>query len=459
MRRLERNNRQIRELRILYPTQGCPIPARLGSVSYSFLAPALREALNDSGYASVTSIVPGEADDWCTPYANDSPRSIVFSDDTDLLLFDYPAESLVVFFRNVELWPEPKFKGYSPAKIRQSLRLASLVPLAYSIVQEPSHTFMALLQEAQSIDTESEHYLDFSRRYSGQSIAPAYSSKNSELRTMLQHLDVRISEFAHQALDVTLAPTIYLPLLVEDANQASAWNIGQDIRLLAYSLLALDRVMVQEYKRKAQATTVQDLKPLSPKDAHAAAAVLQQNVETWLQWMDGRQVPQEFIWPLVATNLVLVDLQRPPRIPLLMRVLEGDFDNTWDFVHLTARIQAALYSLRFLKQCIAVWTATRRTSSKPLEEALRKLQQDLASMPTIAELFIVPGQEKKSHNKHELLREVLQEIYASLNIEIPAEQISNRKLKKQKREAERKDKITREANAQQNNIFAVLGQM
>ena len=456
MSRLGTNNQRVRQFRINYPA-ACPIPKSLGSVLHSLLAPGLREALSASEYASVTRIVPGEADDYCALYANETPCSVIFSNDTDLILYDYPAEGRVIFFRDVELWPEPKFKGYSTTKIQEALHLTSLIPFAYCITQDRWKSFSDSVKDARAIDTTSGQYEEFSKRYTG-TAAELPVSKEPRVALSLQALDVRVSEFAHQALALTPVPKVYLPLLVEDPNQASAWSIGEDIRLLAYSLLAPDQMVVHEYKRKAQAIAMQEINIHSHKERCLSATTLSRNIGAWLQKMTDGQVPLDFLWPLIAVSFVLPKLTMPPKVTSLIRVLSGDFDNTWDFVHLTAGVQAALYSLRFLKQCAALWLSMNQKAEE-LHESVESLQRSLQNMPTIADLFIVPGQAKRKDVDSTMLQVFLKEIYTSVGVEVLDEQISNKKLKKQRREAERKTKKKQVTSTQRtDNLFELLNQ-
>jgi hypothetical protein len=406
----------------------------------------------------VTRIVPGEADDYCALCANENPRSVIFSNDTDLILYDYPAESRVIFFRDVELWPEPKFKGYSTTKIQGALHLTSLVPFAYCITQDRWKSFGDSVKDAREVDITSGHYEEFSKRYTG-TAAELQVSKDSRVALALQGLDVRVSEFVHQVLTLCPVPTVYLPLLVEDPNQTSVWNIGENVRSLAYSLLAPDRVVVHEYKRKAQAIAIQDIKILSYEETCLLAAALSRDIGTRLRRMVNIQVPRDFIWPLIAVNMVLPELILPPKVSSWTRVLTGDFNNTWDFIHLTARIQAALYSLRFLKQCAALWLSMNQNDPNELHKFVDSLQRALQNMPTIADLFIVPGQAGRIGRDSTMLQVMVKEIYTSASVEIPDEHISNKKQKKQKREAERKMKKKQATSSQRtDNLFELLNQ-
>jgi hypothetical protein len=416
------------------------MPTYLGSISHAFLAPSLREALADSQYSSCTSIVAGEADDWCALHAKENARSIVFTSDTDLLLYDYPPETLIVFFQDSDV--STGMKTYAPEQIRQKMQLKSLVQFAFALVQEPTNTPDDLLRIARGLDLESSGYVEFNGRYAGRTMVPQLSRDDSSLP--LQRMDVRISEFVYQALKETPIPLVYLPLLVEDPNQASAWIMGQDIRTIAYSLLASHASSIHEYRRKAQVIAVQELSPYSSATIHSPITDLEQHMEGVVNWAASRKLAPQSIWPFYALSIVLAELNTPPPIALTLRVLNGDFDSTWAFFQLTSRIQSVLYSLRALAQITKIWLAINDPGAGASKSTLRgvvsKLDKHLTGFPTIAEMFLVPGQTKKLLAEHDELRGLVEEIYVSAGAEVPVEQVSNKKKKRQGREAERKKK-------------------
>jgi hypothetical protein len=414
------------------------MPTYLGSISHAFLAPSLREALADTEYSSRTSIVAGEADDWCALHAKENTRSIVFTSDTDLLLYDYPPETLIVFFQDSDV--SAGMKTYAPEQIRQKMQLKSLVQFAFALVQEPTNTPEDLIRSARGLDLESSGYVEFNGRYTGRAVVPQLSKDDSSLP--LERMDVRISEFVYQALKETPIPLVYLPLLVEDPNQASAWIMGQDIRTMAYSLLASHASSIHEYRRKAQVVAIQELNPYSSTTIQTRIADLEHHMEGVANWAASKKLAPQSIWPFYALSVVLAELNTPPPIALTLRVLNGDFDSTWAFFQLTARIQSVLYSLRFLAQVSRIWLAINSASagaSKPLlRGVVSKLDKHLTAFPTIAEMFLVPGQTKKLLAEHDELRGLVEEIYVSAGAEVPVEQVSNKKKKRQSREAERK---------------------
>ncbi|KAH3918018.1 hypothetical protein HBH56_047910 [Parastagonospora nodorum] len=438
--RTEQNNRRVQQLRASYATTACPIPTYLGSTSYAFLAPSLREALTESPFASRTRIVPGEADDSCALRARDLPRSIIFTSDTDLLLFDYHPETLVVLFQDAE--SPVGLKAFSPDHIAKKLQLKTLVPLAHAIQQHLSEGMDDLVRDARDLDTDSSAYLDFHRRYTAAIVAPIYLQQYVSLNSTSQSLDVRIFEFVHEALNRSQNLPVYLPLLAEDPNQASAWNIAQDIRTLAYSLLASSTSTIREYKRKAQGISPQDIRPYSDTDLHAPAKEIDGRVGGLLKWAKSKDLNPSLLWSLFALSLVLGELNTAPSLPLVSRVINADFDYTWPFVQLTARFQAAMYSLRMLKQMTEIWLAVNQHIQSKLRGTLSSLQSQMANLPAIADMFFVPGQSKRLLADHEQLKALIEEIYVSIGVEVATEQVSNKKKKRQAREAERKKRKT-----------------
>ncbi|KAI5366878.1 hypothetical protein CC77DRAFT_1024075 [Alternaria alternata] len=458
--RTEANNRRVQQFRNNYATVSCPIPTYLGSISYAFLAPALQEALLDSPFSSKTKTVPGEADDWCALHAKENAKSIIFTSDTDLVLYDYSFDTLIVFLHDADV--TTGIKAYSPNEISKQLQLKSLVPFAYALLDGPQDSSKLLAHTAQAIDQSSTPYVDFARRYVAKAPSPSATSN-------LPMSDVRISEYVHQALNGLESPFVYMPLLVEDPNQASAWNVGQDIRTIAYSLLARKpNMIVHEYRRKAQGISVQEISTYSSTDLATSAADLERQLRTLREWAAAQSdfVKPALLWPLFGLSFVLAELNTPPAILLVQRVLNGEFDNSWAFVHLTARMHAAIYSLRVLTQIIGVWLVlhptipTYSTEKSKLHTTLSSLATHMADFPCIPDVLGVPGQAKKVVAQHDVLKGLVEEIYRSNGAQVlSGDGVSNKKKKKMAREQERKKKKA-EVRAQgrlEGSGFALLG--
>jgi hypothetical protein len=390
-------------------------------------------------------------------HAKDASRSIVFTSDTDLLLFDYLAETLVVLFQDAE--SPAGLKAISPSQTAEKMQLQTLVPFAYAIQQRSSEGHDDLISDARNTDTASSEYLNFSRRYKAEVVTPTYIEKHTSLPPVLQDLDVRMYEFVHEALTGSPNLPVYLPLLVEDANQASAWTMAQDIRTLAYSLLAPPTSTVQEYKRKAQGISPQQISTYSASNIQVPARDLEAQIAAVLKWSESKDTSPHLIWSLFALSIVLAEVNIPPAPPLVMRVLNADFDNTWAYIQLSARLQAVLYSLRMLKQVSAVWLATTVETKSKLRDSVSSLHGQLSTFPAISDTFFIPGQTKQVLTDHDVMRPLVEEIFVSAGVEVPTETVSNKKKKRQAREAERKKRkveTRQQAAAPVGNSYAAL---
>ncbi|KAI4626113.1 uncharacterized protein J4E87_004613 [Alternaria ethzedia] len=469
--RTEANNRRVQQFRNNYATVSCPVPTYLGSISYAFLAPALQEALveTDSPFATYTHTVPGEADDWCASHAKKHVRSIIFTSDTDLILYDYSEDTLIVFLHDADI--STGIKAYSPAEIRKQLQVTSLVTFAYKLVENPQDSAKLLAHQAEDVDQKSRRYIDFASRYVAKITMPAYLEEPDLVNP--PQIDVRLSEYVHQTFTNDEHPHVYLPLLIEEPSQASAWNIGCDIRRLVYKLRAtIEHTVVQEYRRKAQGISVQEV-PIYPRCFDQSPVDdLESQMRSLRSWGEEKSVSSALLWSLFGLSLVLTELNTPPPIPLVQRVLNCDFDNSWAFVHLTARLHAALYSLRMLLQMVKVARAMmdpdpiiipedpQEAENARLRRVVHNIAGHMSDFPSITDVMGVPGQAKRILAEHDVLKELIEEIYTSAGVGIPSEQISNKQRKKQMKEAERKKKkfVQRmQAKPQEGNAYALLG--
>jgi hypothetical protein len=404
-----------------------------------------------SPFVSKTQTVPGEADDWCASHAKESARSIIFTSDTDLVLYDYQPDTLIVFLHDADI--SAGIHAYSPTEIRKQLQVKSLVTFAYALLEGPQDSAKLLAHQAQGVDQNSVRYVEFASRYIAKVPMPAYLGDPNLAGP--PRIDVRLSEFVHQTFDNIEYPHVYLPLLIEEPNQASAWNVGRDIRKLTYTLLATkEYTVVQEYRRKAQGISVQEVAIYPQSFDQAPVEDLEQQMHNLKEWATTRSVGPELLWPLFGLSLVLAELNTPPAIPLVQRVLNGDFDNSWAFVHLNARIHAALYSLRMLRQMISIGEAIALPSklvvrdngdlqelhTAKLRHNMSSIASHMADFPSIPNLIGVPGQAKRVLEEHDKMKGLIEELYASAGVEVPTEQVSNKKKKRQMREAERKKK-------------------
>ncbi|KAF2006827.1 hypothetical protein P154DRAFT_597115 [Amniculicola lignicola CBS 123094] len=477
-KRLQQNVSRVLNYRSMNSTTACPIPRPLGSIIYPLLAPSLMETLSKSEFARIVRMVPGEADDWCAAAAQDSPRNIIFTSDSDLFLYEYPDDFLIMFFRDIKLWPTPELKMYSPTNICKRMQLDNLTTLAFTIQEDSTRTTSQAIVTARGIDVSDREYVDFTLRYVGKAKAPPHFHDHPEVWEVLHTLDARVSEFMMQVLegDTQSTPDVYLPLLLEDPLQGAAWKVGQDIRLLAYSLLTGRQLLVREWKRKAQSVTGHTHALYSSHDMATYASELAETIKEWATsaaTVPTRQLPVQQQWSLLVIRLCMDDL-KAPNSALLVRAVSGVFETSWDNVHLTARLQAGLYSLRMLQQCITIWLALNSgQAGTELHNLISGLHEALMGMPSIQKLFVVPGEEvTSSPEANARLLQAIKQTYAASGVKDEsffAPPKSRRQKKRDKRSKKQEYRARQESpgdespqqelpQAMSNNAFAVLDQ-
>ncbi|KAF2735048.1 hypothetical protein EJ04DRAFT_222238 [Polyplosphaeria fusca] len=468
LRRMRQNIQQMSKFRSPFNSSECALPRQIGSTLYPLLAPALKERLSKSKYEQVT--VPGEADDWCAACANESRRSIVFTNDTDLMLYEYSQEPYIIFFRDLDL-SLPNFNInwiYSPTKIRNRLKLNSLISLAYAIYKNPTRSFSENIHQAKSVDLDSTQYLGFSRRYTSlRKLTEANEQfRPAALRITLQSLDVRVSELVHQALAPgSLVPDVYLPLFFEDCNQASAW-IQKDVRLLAYSLVVSPSVkIICEYTRKGQSLKATELQVPSQKQLMVSATEITSIVQRRFKYEQVRQEAASSSAGIARRDSILLAVQlalreiKAPHTSLLSRVLDDHFDNTWSFIQLQATLQATLYSLRLLEQSTSVWLALNGECSN-FHSTIEQLHSGLSEMPGITDLFSVPGQRLRRLGDGASTRKAIKDLYASAGVHDATlfEEPKSKSQKKREKRARKSQQCQTNEIPQQsgNNPFSLL---
>jgi hypothetical protein len=223
-------------------------------------------------------------------------------------------------------------------------------------------------------------------------------------------------------------------------------------------ILPISPSHVQEYKRKAQGISPQQLSIYSASAIQVSVRDLEAQIAAVLKWSESKDISPRLLWSLFALSIVLAEVNIAPPLPLVLRVLNADFDNTWAYIQLGARLQAVLYSLRMLKQVAAVWLATTPPTKSKLQGSVASLHEQISTFPSISDAFVIPGQTKQVLADHDVTRPLVEEIFASAGVEVPTEIVSNKKKKRQAREAERKKRKVevRQAAAPVENNYAVL---
>lgn len=347
-----------------------------------FLVSAVLEALIDSQYGDRTFVVPDEADRFCVAAArkaclDDSGMGIaIFADDSDLFVFNSGPGTRIIPLKDlgqrregdaqvltgVEVWP---------AETARDLHVPDLIELAFWLSQHSNISVreaMAHIVPGQA-PTQYE-YVEFAKLYRLNRHEETLDvlQRNPSHRQPLAGLDARVSELVqkarhHEGRSGPICFDMFLPFLLEDPTRSSAWRVGTGLRLIAYELLliatGLYTAEINEWKRAANhinAYRIQDwsfqtlnarLKDLSILFGSAFDSSAAEKEE------ELTLVEQ---WKFVAMKLVLWHYQDEGwMIPLpaeIALVLAGQPFRRWELVHLSARYQAAFYSLRILFQVL-----------------------------------------------------------------------------------------------------------
>ncbi|KKK14605.1 hypothetical protein P175DRAFT_0461689 [Aspergillus ochraceoroseus IBT 24754] len=330
--------------------------------------------LEDFPWATITTMVSGEADSYCGSTAK-LTGSAVLTNDSDLLLYDLGTDGSVIFLDSIELTaPDPRQSTQCqlrasmlrPSLVALRLGIPNLLSFAYVLKTNPELGIAELLQRSKNTQEAMEaslNYQRFAREYQGD----AHSRQVMNSTQQIQFLDTRISElfwqyelpFAYMPWD---SPRMYLPILNEDHTRQCAWIQGRSYRNLGYSLLNISRLpnerhtRVTEFIRRGQ-RIVEDTLLLSNEESIAAYTKILCDRLTSIQVEFGISNNSPQFWRIFALfDLYISGAESTSRgIQGLARFLSLGYMGErleWTDLHLAAQVQSILYSLRILRQLI-----------------------------------------------------------------------------------------------------------
>ena len=383
-----------------------------------FLVPAVLDALSCSKYAAVSITVPGEADVYCAKAARDG-GGIIMTNDSDLFVHDLGSHGAFSLFHQAELRPseeeEEEEKGghvacqtvrlsiFRPKEIAERLGLADLQRLAYvfSSTREVLTLPEANIRAKEDRDIGSLPFQEFLEEYTTEtSITESRTFSPGSLANYAAHappLDPRVSEFMLQ-FTATSQNTVYmyLPYLIDDPSRSSAWLVSTKQRSFAYSIpnhlhdggQKQPRAIIAECHRRGDRIVTQQMLISSPDGFRVRASEFLAEAQDFVETL--ADYPTHVVWRAYALEDVyrwyLNNGKPPPSREAMTRLMTGlsKPHATWEDIHLSAQVQAVLYTLRMTQQ-ILVYTisATKTGPSNPL----RKLASILAALPSIAELI------------------------------------------------------------------------
>lgn len=359
-------------------------------------------------YGCITHIIPGEADPFCAEMARSTPGAVIFTGDSDLLVYSIE-DSSVVFLDDIRLpgcnLPPSCFK-FSPSSLEARLGLHDtnftngVRRLAFELTKTPHASLLQLLSACKH-PAEEGGYGKFDRGYDAQQSIASLPLESPASRL----LDARLLELALQ-LDSCISPPssdfyppftdiwrIFLPNLIEHYGRSSSFDTSTEVRRIAYSLLApapQGKVqVVQEFKRLYVPDGGGTSVPLClfselPNITRELAACL-------LRITSQTGENNDYFWPTIALVLDALHSKlkgKAPAIFSLADVPTGVSDMgqliPWDIVHFRAQVHACCYSFRILGQALSL--ARMRVPAGPLDVICGLMEPYLSRVPPLAEL-------------------------------------------------------------------------
>lgn len=425
-----------------------------------FLVFAVVEELVRSKYANVTFVVPGEADPFCVVAAAEAAAAqgmvsgvqeaaspiTIFSDDSDLIVFEAGAQTRIVPFRDLTVTEMGETKTilqgyeYRPAEIlkREKCHLSSLIKPAFFMSLDLFCNLGQALQLTAAAAADSsgggllddrEDYQAFAQQFhtSKEVQELAEIRSNAILKNSLASRDSRVSELVHQVQlqargEMTGPMRVYLPFISDDPARSTAWNVGKETRVLAYSIVLLqllqqqhvqqqqqqhDFFNIQEYRRTGARISAVLLELMSGSGSDSdtegiisTSARLASCLQNGLNTAKGMNLQQEEdAWRFVVMQHVLTHLHHEgltlPSIEDAVQVVlqgigssrEESKERKWQMVHLDAQYQAAYYSFRMLQQLLAVTADTAVNHDEEDDDDFTNLRGILQSLPRISTFF------------------------------------------------------------------------
>lgn len=348
---------------------------------------------DDFPWAAVTVMIPGEADSECARTSK-LTGSAVLTNDSDLLLHDLGPHGSVLLLNSIELseWDslrpiESKIKArrLSPELLACRLGINKIHHFAYKLQNNPQLGLPELLRRSkhdQDLLELTPDYRQFMKEYD------CASNVQPVMMQLPQHFDPRISELFFQLRDVHLpgcVPHMYLAILNEDHSRRCAWEDSHLYRVLGYSVLnlscpATDRCeFVDEHVRRGGRIVVNRIALGDEEWIAAEMRVLCERLNS-MRAVFGGDVSSSRFWALFAisdiygfeTRTTMLEIERLCRFLTLGYMGEK---LEWADIHLRARINAMVYSMRILSQALELMSLT--------EGPMLKTKSILAALPPL----------------------------------------------------------------------------
>lgn len=442
----------------------------------------MEELLQSAEYADSTFVVQGEADPYCVAAAQSVPTEdfdsiVIFSDDADLLVYRLDENVSVVTFRDLSesaadngvVWT---CEQYWPAKIAQraSPPLIDLIKPAYYMAQDPHLTLDHALRKVAAKDpADQDEFSQFLATFQTTEETKLWDAikKDANLKAMLAARDSRVSELIYEAEVLASGEQVgalrmYLPFQLDDPARKSAWAVGSDVRIAAYSLLLTSsnsesELSTQEYRRSGARIAATMIETWSSEATNVQLQTLSSHIEkTMAQTAKSQHRPLDH-WRYLVMHQTLSDIVTDgyalPTTDEVLQVVTNKEPRKWHLIHLEAQYQAAYYSLRMMKQILAY---VKRSSTHKMadEELIARLVEQLRDLPRIATLFAnnqFSDRQEEQKAWHDPLGHMLMALGGSQEDE-------NQGPKKRRKKSKKSPQEDKQANSLAKNPFAMLAE-
>ena len=355
--------------------------------------PLLETEEDDFPWAAVTVMIPGEADSECARTSK-LTGSAVLTNDSDLLLHDLGPHGSVLLLNSVELseWnslrpveSNIKAKRLSPKLLACRLGINNIHHFAYELQKNPQLGLSELIRRSKNDQNPLEvtpDYREFVEEYD------CVSNAQPVMIQLPQNIDPRISELFFQLRGVHFpgfVPHMYLSILNEDHSRRCAWEDGHLYRVLGYSVFNLSFPatgrceFVDEHVRRGGRIAINRITLGDEEWITAEVRVLGERLNSMGAVFDG-DVSSPCFWTLFAISDIygLETRTAVLKVEQLCRFFSLGYMGEkleWEDIHLHARINAVLYSMRILSQALELVSLT--------EGSMLKTKSILAALPPL----------------------------------------------------------------------------
>jgi hypothetical protein len=366
-----------------------------------FLVPSVLESIKNSRFGDVLTVVPAEADAYCAAEAiaygasTGKPATII-TNDSDLLVQASGAQTRVLLLSSItrSRTPDPlRVEGnfFFPTKLASAAGVDNLVPTAFLMSQDYHLSFDAAVAKAKKASLD--HDADFIA-FRSELEKPRYSISGFKGAVVkaLQQMDPRIAELAHQTMPgfphaPNQSANMFLVPLLEDVGRFSAWASGLDIRDATYRMILSSSGNVRgvdEYMRRGTTCAPEPHPPgLDWKADLVRISQMLTDVKAFLE-PHHATAAQRFNYIAMYYTIKALAMRGSHGLSqeAVTKILAKERLRSKEEVHAAAMCQAAIYSMRMLRQLLALEKA-----KGGMAKELKLLHKLLGEMPTLPELY------------------------------------------------------------------------